>query len=167
MTASEIILKLQLTPLPGEGGYYRETFRSQHKLSGLCLPKGYTDEHCLETCIYYLITPDSFSQMHKLPGREIWHFYLGDPVEQLQISPGGKIEKIMLGSDILKGQHPQVMVPANTWQGTRLTGNGKFALFGTTMSPGFEFSDYQPGDLNSMIHSYPDHTEDLKKYFHS
>lgn len=167
MTVREIINNLRLEPLPGEGGYYRETWRAAHKLSAACMPSGFVGEHCLETCIYYLITPESFSQMHKLPGTEIWHFYLGDPAEQLQITPDGKVENIILGSHITKGQQLQVVVPANTWQGTRLREGGKFALFGTTMTPGFEFSDFIPGHPDSLMKSYPASADEIKKYFHS
>ena len=165
MTASEIIDKLQLEPLPNEGGYYRETWRSSHKLSIPCLPSGFAGERCLETCIYYLITPDSFSQMHKLPSPEIWHFYLGDSAEQIRITPDGSVEKIMLGNNIAENQQLQIAVPANTWQGTRLMEGGKFALFGTTVSPGFEFQDYAAGDLDSLAQSYPGHADEIKKFF--
>ena len=167
MTASEIIKKLHLEPLPGEGGYYRETWRSPHTLTIPCLPPGLTGEHCLETCIYYLITPDSFSQMHKLPSPEIWHFYLGDPAEQIRITPDGSVEKIMLGNNIAENQQLQIVVPANAWQGTRLMEGGKFALFGTTVSPGFEFRDYAAGDLDSLVQSYPGHADEIKKFFNS
>ncbi len=167
MTAQDIINKLQLEPLPGEGGYYHETYRSDHQLSGSCLPHGFDNKHPLETCIYYLITPERFSEMHKLPGSEIWHFYAGDPAEQIQVSPEGKIETFVLGQDIMKGQTPQLIVPPHTWQGTKLIGKGKFALFGTTMAPGFEFSDYLPGNREELSRKYPEHQNTIKRFFHT
>jgi predicted cupin superfamily sugar epimerase len=166
MTAQEIIGKLQLEPLPGEGGFYRETYRSDHKLPVKCLPVSFDSDHHLETCIYYMITPESYSEMHKLPGSEIWHFYAGDPAEQIQISPEGKVETFVLGSDILKGQIPQLVVPPQTWQATKLIGNGKFALFGTTMAPGFEFSDYVAGNLRELMNSHPEYKNEISNFFH-
>lgn len=167
MTAEEIIRKLNLQPLPGEGGYYRETWRSKHTVPATGLPAGYNTDHTLGTCIYYLITPDSFSAMHKLPGPEIWHFYLGDPAEQIQISPGEEIKQMVFGQNIGENQQLQVIVPANTWQATRLVPGGKFALFGTTMSPGFEFSDYMPGNREELLRKFPGHKTTIQKYFHS
>lgn len=167
MRAEEIIHKLNLKPLPGEGGFYRETWRAKHILPASALPAGYNTDHNLETCIYYLITPESFSEIHKLPGPEIWHYYLGDPAEQIQISPEGKIRQIVFGHDIAQNQQLQVIVPKNTWQGTRLSTGGTFALFGTTMSPGFAFSDYIPGNREELFLKHPEHQPIIQKYFHS
>jgi uncharacterized protein len=166
MNADQIIKKLKLVPLPGEGGYYRETFRSKANVAAPWLPENYNREHNLATCIYYLITPDSFSEMHKLPTEEIWHFYLGDPAGQLQILPDGTVKKLTIGNNIADGQMLQLIVPAGAWQGTRLAEGGKFALFGTTMSPGFEFSDYIPGELETLLKAYPAHRDEISKYFH-
>ncbi len=114
MEISQIISKLGLVPLPGEGGYFRETYKSSVVIPGSSLPPAYPRKRALSTCIYYLITPDSFSAIHKLLSEEIWHFYLGDPAEQLQILPNGESRKIILGNNILKGEEPQVIVPAKS-----------------------------------------------------
>jgi len=166
MEIPQIIAKLRLIPLPGEGGYFRETYRSPEVIPGSSLPAAYPGKRSRSTCIYYMITPESFSAMHKLPGEEIWHFYLGDPAEQLQILPNGESRKIILGNNILKGEELQVNVPANTWQGTRLVDGGKFALFGTTMSPGFEFADYVTGEKDLLSKTYPKLQKEILKYFH-
>lgn len=167
MDLNQIIQKLRLAPLPGEGGYYRETYKSPETIDGLCLPEAYTDAHALGTCIYYLITPESFSQLHKLPTEEIWHFYLGDAAEQIQISPQGEMNKIRLGNDLQSGCVPQVIVPRNTWQATKLLDGGKFALFGTTMSPGFAFADYIPGHKIQLQEAYPAIKDEIEKCFHN
>lgn len=156
MTAEKIIQLLDLQPLPGEGGYYRETCKSAENLGAGALPAGYTSSRALSTCIYYLLTPDSFSALHTLPTEEIWHFYLGDPIEQLQLFPDGQGTIVQIGSDMAAGQTPQVIVPRGIWQGSRLQRGGKFALVGTTMSPGFEFADYIPGNREDLLAKYPD-----------
>lgn len=166
MKAGDIIKSLNLVPLPGEGGYFRETFKSAEMLIGSCLPQFYKQERSLTTCIYYMITRESFSAMHALPTEEIWHFYLGNPVEQLQLLPDGTGRKIRIGSNILEGHQPQVIVPAKAWQGTRLVEGGEFALFGTTMSPGFEFQDYTPAIKEDLIKQYPLFKNEISKYFH-
>ena len=115
----------------------------------------------LSTAILYLLLadPDSFSALHRLPTDEIYHFYLGDPVELLLLRPDGASEVVILGHDILNGQHVQFAVPAGTWQGSRLTRGGQFALMGTTMSPGYIDEDYTPGEREALVKQYPDRME--------
>ena len=98
------------------------------------------------TAIYYLLKPGTFSALHRLPGDEIFHHYLGDSVEMLLLHPSGAGEVVRLGKDLAAGERPQVMVPGGAWQGSRLVEGGKVALLGCTVSPGFEYADYQHGD---------------------
>jgi len=155
LTADKIKFLLNLTPHPEEGGYFVETYRSPHHIPKDVLPEGYEGERLLATAIYYLLTPDTFSAMHRLPADEIFHFYLGDPVEMLQLLPDGSGRVITLGGDILNGMYPQVTVKKGVWQGSRLLPGGSFALLGTTMSPGFERVDYESGKRDVLIKSYP------------
>lgn len=160
MTTLELIIsKLHLVPLPEEGGYFVETYRSPTKLTYRQLPSVYTSDRCLCTAIYYLLTPETFSALHKLPGDEIYHFYLGDPVEMLQLKPDGSGELITIGSDVASGMVPQVIVSGGVWQGSKLKPGGKFALMGTTMSPGFEFADYVGGWRKELTANYPSYQQ--------
>src|SRR5512139_1110130 len=140
LTAQDVIHLLDLAPLPMEGGYFRETYRSPHS-----------------TAIYYLLTPDTFSALHRLKGDEVFHFHLGDPVEMLQLRPDGTAARVVLGTDIAGGMHPQVLVPGGAWQGSRLLPGGAFALMGTTMAPGFEPRDFELGERAALLGRYPEH----------
>ncbi len=155
MTAAEIISRLHLRPLPGEGGYYAETYRSSPKLPVDVWGPAYRGARALATAIYYLLTPDTFSAVHRLPGDEVFHFYLGDPVEMLQLKPDGSGERIVLGPALASGMRLQVLVEGLVWQGARLLQGGRFALLGTTMAPGFEFEDYTAGSRESLLSQYP------------
>jgi predicted cupin superfamily sugar epimerase len=146
MTASDLIRLLDLRPLPREGGYYRETYRSALRLA----------DRAAGTAIYYLLTPDTCSALHRLPTDEVFHFYLGSPVRMLQLPPDGPGQVLLLGTDLASGQRPQVVVPAGVWQGSELVPGGEFALLGTTMAPGFEFADYEPADRIPLCTRYPD-----------
>ena len=147
---------LNLLSHPKEGGYYVETYRSDEHIPTVALPGRFDGQRPLATAIYYLLTPDTFSAMHRLLADEIFHFYLGDPVEMLQLLPDGAGRVITLGPEILKGMTPQVIVPRGVWQGARLCPGGRFALLGTTVSPGFEFADYDSGHRDTLVESYPD-----------
>jgi predicted cupin superfamily sugar epimerase len=155
ITADTVRSLLNLKPHPEEGGYFRETYRSPHTVPKNILPEGYEDERSLATAIYYLLTPDTFSALHRLPTEEIFHFYLGDPVEMLQLLPDGSGRTITLGPDITSGMQLQVVVKKAVWQGSRLCAGGQFALLGTTMSPGFEPYDYESGQRERLVADYP------------
>jgi len=159
LTADQIIALLNLTPHPKEGGYFIETYRSSETIPEKTLPSRYKGIRSFATAIYYLLTPETFSAMHRLQSDEIFHFYLGDPVEMLQLWPDGSGRLVILGSDILRGVQPQVVVPRGVWQGAKLFKNGKFALLGTTVSPGFEFADYEYGQRDELVESYPQFRE--------
>lgn len=155
MDVDRIKAQLKLKPHPAEGGYYLETYRSEESLPEEALPGRYHGSRHCSTAIYYLLTPDSISVLHRLQSDEVFHFYLGDPVEMLQLWPDGTGRVVLLGSDLLNGMNPQVVVPRGIWQGARLRAGGRFALLGTTVSPGFEYEDCETGQRHLLIQSYP------------
>ena len=155
MNAKQLIAKLKLKPLEIEGGYFFETFRSGEKISKDCLPERYAADRCFSTAIYYLLTPDTKSKMHRIFSDEIFHFYLGDPVQMLQLKPNGSSNIFYLGKDIMGGQRLQVVVPAGVWQGCQLVEGGEYALMGTTVAPGFEFEDYEHGSREELAGLFP------------
>jgi predicted cupin superfamily sugar epimerase len=158
----KLIEHLKLEPLPVEGGLYVQTYKAPERLPEETLPAGCTGSHPMGTVILYFYTddPDSFSAIHKLPLDETYHFYMGDPVEMLLLYPDGKSERLILGHDVLNGQKVQFTVQRGVWQSSHLLPGGEYALAGTTMSPGYEDSDYQGGDRDEMIRQYP-HEADL------
>jgi predicted cupin superfamily sugar epimerase len=158
-TIDEIKSALRLQPHPNEGGFYAETYRSAEEIAGNSLPSRYHGKRSFGTAIYYLLTPETFSGMHRLPTDEIFHFYLGDVVEMLLLRPDGTGKVLTLGTAILGGESPQVVVPRGVWQGSRLAEGGRFALLGTTMAPGFEFSDYETGRRKELLNAFPAHAD--------
>ena len=143
-TAKEIAELLGLRPHP-EGGYFNETYR--HELN--------VGNRSLKTAIYFLVTADSPSRMHRVSSDEIWHFYLGDSLEMLQLFPDGTSQTIAIGNDLAAGQRPQVLVPSGVWQGVRVAAGGEYALVGATVSPGFDFADFEMGDRETLCAQYP------------
>jgi predicted cupin superfamily sugar epimerase len=120
MDIDELKLMLGLKPLPEEGGFYSEVYRSNEKLRAACLPERYAGDRCFGTAIYLLLTVESFSALHKLASDEVYHFYLGDPVETLLLPEGGSGEVVTIGWDLYRGMRPQLVVPRGTWQGSRV-----------------------------------------------
>ena len=154
LTAEQVIAALELEPHPVEGGFFRETYRSTANLSAEALPD-HPGPRSVGTAIYYLLSPKTVSAMHTLPGDEVFHFYLGDPVRMLQLWPDGSTKEVVLGGDIIGGQQPQLVVPAGVWQGSHLEEGGTFALLGATMAPGFDYADYVRGYFAPLSERWP------------
>jgi predicted cupin superfamily sugar epimerase len=163
LTAEELIDLLDIKPLPLEGGLFRETYRSADLLPSSALPQRYTKEKSAGTAIYYLHTPQTFSALHRLPTDEVYHFYLGDPVEMLQLWPEGNGRVVILGQDLRAGQLVQVVVPEGVWHGSRLRPGGSFALLGTTMAPGFDFADYEAATHEDLVLRFPEFASVIKQ----
>jgi predicted cupin superfamily sugar epimerase len=161
MDAAGIIERLGLERLPIEGGYFKRSYRSSESLAPGALPWRYAGVRPLGSAIYYLLSAahDAASMLHKLPADEIYHFYLGDPVDALLLHPGGRVEHAVLGPDLANGQQVQLTVPHGVWQGLRLRAGGRFALMGATMAPGYDPADYQGGVREALVQQYPDCAE--------
>ncbi|KRE31069.1 hypothetical protein ASG80_00830 [Agromyces sp. Soil535] len=123
-------------------------------------PKQGPDGKPLCTATVALLDVDACSEMHALPTDEIWHFYLGDPIELLLLYPDGRDELVILGQDVLAGERVQTVVPAGTIMGARLRPGGDFGVYGNTMAPGFAISDFEPLDLADALRRWP-HRRDL------
>jgi hypothetical protein len=156
MTADEIKSLLKLEPHPREGGCFRQTYIAAERVE---LPRG---SRSVGTAIYYLLESENFSEMHCLASDEVFHFYLGDPVEMLQLFPDGSSALFTLGPDLTAGHHVQFVVPAGVWQGARLIGGGKVALLGCTVTPGFDYADYQSGSYAELAAEWPKEAERIK-----
>jgi predicted cupin superfamily sugar epimerase len=160
MNSEKLKSILRLVPLSVEGGYYAETYRSEDVVSASCLAPRYNGPRAVATAIYYLLEAGSFSEMHRVASDEIFHFYVGDPVEMLQLWPDGSSRQTTIGTDIERGMRPQVVVPRRVWQGARLVPGGEFALLGCTVSPGFDFADYESGSRELLEQQFP-HAREL------
>jgi predicted cupin superfamily sugar epimerase len=155
MTADDLIQLLRLQPHPKEGGYFRETYRGDEVLPAAALAPRYGAVRSVGTAIYYLLTPTTYSALHRLKSDEVFHFYLGSPVRMLQLFPDGGGETIILGSDLERGQRLQTVVPRGVWQGSLLEPGGDFALLGCTVAPGFDYADYEAGQRDALGRQYP------------
>jgi predicted cupin superfamily sugar epimerase len=163
MTADEVKKLLGLKPHPREGGWYVRTYEAVELVAAEAFADGrYAGARRTGTAIYYLLEPDTFSEMHRLQSDEVFHFYAGDAVEMLQLREGGRGTTIVIGNDLLRGQRPQAMVERGVWQGSRLVKGGRWALLGCTVSPGFEFEDYEDGERAVLCAGWPEFAEKIK-----
>jgi predicted cupin superfamily sugar epimerase len=153
LTAWDVIRLLKLEPLDQEGGYFRRTGESATVLA---------DGRRAWSMIYSLITPEGFSAMHRLAADELWCFHAGDPLESLRLRADGRGEWVKLGLNLAAGERPQDVAPAKSWQGTRLTTGGRWALVTCVVAPEFVWSDFELGSRDALIAAYPDYADDVR-----
>lgn len=157
MSAQKTIDKLRLTPHP-EGGFYNETYRSDHTILN---EKNESRHVC--TAIYYLLEGDEKSRFHRIRSDELWFFHSGQPLE-IVLLQGDHLTTFILGNDIAKGEHPQVMIPANTWFAASVQNAKGFALVSCTVSPGFDFADFDLAKREDLLQQYS-HLKDVIERF--
>jgi uncharacterized protein len=152
--------KLDLSELPGEGGYYKETYRSDKTI---ILPSETDGERSISTSIYYLLDGTQFSAFHRLKSDEIWHFYIGSSITLYIINKMENLSEVKLGSNIEKGELFQIQVRAESWFAATVNDISSYALIGCTVSPGFDYLDFELGDRKKLIERYPQHKSIIEK----
>ncbi|WP_299552108.1 cupin domain-containing protein [Seonamhaeicola sp.] len=158
----DIITKLELLPHP-EGGYYKETYRSEGFISEYDLDDAIEGKRNYSTAIYFLLTSNTFSAFHRIKQDEMWHFYKGSPLKLHIISDSGEYSSVIIGNAIEKGEVPQFTVSARDWFASEVTENGDYTLVGCTVSPGFDFRDFEMPERDFLISKFPQHSEIITK----
>jgi predicted cupin superfamily sugar epimerase len=152
MTADEVKEVLGLVPHPKEGGCFVRTYEAAETIPAEAFKDGrYAGARRTGTAIYYLLEPGTFSEMHRLASDEVFHLYMGDAVEMLQLAADGSGRVVVIGTDLRAGERPQVVVERGVWQGAQLREGGSWALMGCSVSPGFEFEDYEAGRREELV----------------
>jgi predicted cupin superfamily sugar epimerase len=157
-----VIHMLQLNPHP-EGGYFRETYRSEGMISREELGKRFSGKRNFSTSIYFLLTSESFSAFHRIVQDEAWHFYDGSPLFLHMISPKGEYTKVIIGRNFENGEIPQFVVPGGTWFAAEVGHKDSFSLLGCTVAPGFDFADFEMGGRDELTRLFPELMEIIFK----
>ncbi|TYA71356.1 cupin domain-containing protein [Seonamhaeicola marinus] len=157
-----IIEQLGLLPHP-EGGYYKETYRSNGIITNTNLNDSFSGDRNYSTGIYFLLTSNTFSAFHRINQDEMWHFYKGSPLKLHIISETGTYSEVIIGNDVLNNQTPQFTVKARDWFAAEVIDNGDYSLVGCTVSPGFDFRDFNLPKREMLISKFPEHTAIISK----
>jgi uncharacterized protein len=157
-TALYWIDKLQLTPHP-EGGYYRQTYRSELTIAREALPPAFSGPRAASTAIYFLLEGENFSAFHRLHSDEVWHFYAGSPLQVHVIDTAGTHSKLSLGCNPDAGQVLQTVVRAGNWFGSHVADWTSWTLVGCTVAPGFDFADFELAKRSELMVRHPQHRE--------
>jgi predicted cupin superfamily sugar epimerase len=151
--AQHWIEQLRLEPHP-EGGFFREVYRSKEWIPHAALPQRFSGSRAFSTSIYYLLQSGDFSAFHRIHSDETWHFYAGGPLEIVTLLDGGAVSTI-LGTNVGRGEHLQYTVPSGVWFGARPCVDTHYSLVGCTVSPGFDFADFEMGHSERLCREFP------------
>jgi predicted cupin superfamily sugar epimerase len=152
------IHKLDLQPHP-EGGFYRETYRSEELIPHDALPARFPGPRACSTAICFLLRSGEISTLHRIKSDELWHFHTGAPLTIHTLTDEGAHDTLRLGLDLADGRQPQLVVPAGTWFGACVDEPHSFALVGCTVAPGFDFADLELAKREELLALFPDHAD--------
>src|ERR671910_1076264 len=162
-TADEVKAMLGLRPHP-TCGFVAETYRSPLRIPADALPEAYEGERPYGSALYFLVAPDAQIVMHRIRSDQMYHHYLGDPLEVLLLLPDGTGEVAVVGPELARGMRPQLFIPGGTFHVSRLRPGGTYALLGTTEWPGVEPPDVEIGDRDALMAAYPDLRERILEF---
>ena len=145
-----------------EGGYFREIYRSDEHVIKSSLPNRYLSKRCFSTSIYYLLEGRDFSRFHRLQSDEIWHFYSGSAVNVYMLDHK-RMTRYRVGPNPAKGHLPMLVIPRNTYFAADLDGERSYSLVGCTVSPGFDFEDFEQPTRSELSHAYPEHLDLIRR----
>ncbi len=157
---------LNLIPHP-EGGYYKETYRSNIQIETAKIPGDYDGPRSLYTCIYYLLEREDFSAFHKVASDEFWYFLEGANILIHQIDSKGELSVIKLGRNIHLGETLLHLVPANTWFCAEVENKSGYALVSCSVHPGFDFKDFEMGSYEGLMELYPKQQSIIRRFTRS
>ncbi|HMU46296.1 MAG TPA: cupin domain-containing protein [Chitinophagaceae bacterium] len=157
ITAGLLKEKFGLVKHP-EGGYYTQTYKSVDKISDKCLPGRFSGDRFIATAIYFLLEAGDFSAFHRIKSDECWHFYTGHSLIIYQIDQAGEMQTISLGNNLERGDVFQFVVPAGCWFASEPASHSEFSFVGCTVSPGFDFEDFELASAANLGREYPMHS---------
>lgn len=155
--ATHWIDTLGLAPHP-EGGFYRETYRSDEALPGTALPKRFGAARNLCTAILYLLQHPDFSAFHRIKSDEIWHHYAGGDLRLHVLHGDGSHEELLVGTESARAR-PQAVVPAGCWFASEPAAADSYSLVGCTVAPGFDFADFRLASRDELCAGWPPHKD--------
>ena len=163
MTADEIRALLKLES-HATCGFVRVTFMSEKRIAPGGLPPPFAEGRPTGSALYFMVTPDAPVRLHRIHNDQLYHYYLGDPIDVLMLHADGTTQRAVVGPDLRAGQCLQLLIPGNTFHTARIVGGGRWFLGASTEWPGVEPADVEIGDVDALGAKYPDVASDLRAF---
>jgi predicted cupin superfamily sugar epimerase len=163
LTAAQIIELLGLQP-PTTCGFVNETFRSAIQIPASALPPEYAGARPLGNVLYFLVTPKAMVRLHRIRSDQMYHHYLGEPIDVLLLYSDGRHEVRRVGSDLSSGMSPQLFIPGGTFHTARVPADANYALLATSVWARAEPSDVEMGKPELLMHSFPEARTEIMSF---
>jgi uncharacterized protein len=163
LTAQEVRQLLKLEP-HATCGFVRVTFVSQRRIAPGGLPPPFIDGRPAGSALYFMVIPDAPVRLHRIRNDQLYHYYLGDPIEVLLLHENETAERVIVGPDLRVGQCVQLFIPGNTFHTARVIGECRWFLGASTEWPGVEPADVEIGDVDLLAEKYPGAADDLRAF---
>jgi predicted cupin superfamily sugar epimerase len=161
LTADEIRALLKLEP-NATCGFVQLTYVSTQSIAAGGLPPPFADTRPMGSALYFMVTPTAPVRLHRIRNDQLYHYYLGDPLEVLLLHGGGTTERVVVGPDLRGGERVQLLIPGNTFHTARLLGHRRWFLGASTEWPGVVPADVEIGDVEKLAAKYPGVAADLR-----
>ena len=163
LTADEVRNLLKLEP-HATCGFVRVTFMSKERIAPGGLPAPFAAGRPAGSALYFMVTPGAPVRLHRIRNDQLYHYYLGDPLEVLMLRVDGTTERVVVGPDLRGGQLVQLPIPGNTFHTARVIGRRRWFLGASTEWPGVEQVDIEVGDVDALAAKYPQVADDLHAF---
>jgi uncharacterized protein len=163
MTAEEVRALLKLEP-HATCGFVRVTFISEKWIAAGGLPPPFAEGRPTGSALYFMVTPDAPVRLHRIHNDQLYHYYLGDPIDVLMLHADGTTKRAVVGPYLRAGQCLQLLIPGNTFHTARIVGGRRWFLGASTEWPGVEPADVEIGDVDALGAKYPDVANDLRAF---
>lgn len=161
LTSDEICTLLGLEP-NATCGFVRATFVSPQAIPAGGLPAPFDEARTVGSALYFMVTPEAPVRLHRIRNDQLYHYYLGDPLEVFLLKSDGATARVIVGPDLRSGHQVQLLIPGNTFHTARLLGRRRWFLGASTAWPGVVPSDAEIGDLETLAGRYPAVAQDLR-----
>jgi uncharacterized protein len=165
LTAEEVRALLKLEP-HATCGFVRVSFISNKQIAPGGLPAPFADGRPAGSALYFMVTPGAQVRLHRIRNDQLYHYYLGDPIEVLMLYESGASQRVIVGPDLRAGQRVQLLIPGNTFHTARVIGHRNWFLGASTEWPGVEKVDVEVGDVEALAAKYPEVADDLRAFQH-
>ena len=161
-SAEQIIELLDLSP-NATCGFVRVTYSSALSIGAGGIPPPFADGRPLGSGLYFLVTPHAPVRPHRIKNDQLYHYYLGDPLELFLLHGDDSVERVIVGPDLASGHRVQLLIPGNTFHTARLLGQGEWFLGGSTEWPGVvPAKDVEIGDVDKLAAQYPEVAQQIR-----
>jgi len=163
LNADEIRKLLDLEP-NATCGFVRLTFLSKQSIAAGGLPPPFADGRPLGSALYFMVTPVAPVRLHRIRNDQLYHYYLGDPIEVLMMLEDGSTQHHIVGPDLRKGHKVQLLIPGGTFHTARIIGERRWFLGASTEWPGVEPADVELGNADALAAKYPKVAAEIRTF---